>query len=500
MNAGEFQSAASSNNKPHPKAAFLDLLDSKIKVSAITNSHPDTARLRNGDPFPFVIAIIPAYNEQDSILKTLKSLKTQTRPPDEIIVLADNCTDDTIPLVIAAGVTIVESRDNADGKAGALNQLLDQILPILFGSDVILVMDADTALTTDFIQESVNVLFSDSKKKIAGVGGIFLGDDSEGWNLVKQLQSNEYVRYQRRLSRRLGRALVLTGTGTVFKVETLLAVKTARTNGRLPDFGHSESVYDLSALTEDNELTISVKELGYRVVSPKNCTVGTAMMPDTKSLYKQRRRWQRGALENIIAHRVNLHTLPYLLRQLLTYIGVLFLPFYLYTLTIALITQSSINFLQPLWVAVAVVYVLEQSFSVRKGGKKAVLTSLLILPEILLNMFLNLIYVATLYGALFATNESWGRMRHLQQMPLTEQDQSAETVVKPVTLHGTHKIRHTSKARGIELILVLLTLVPVYFGIVIPLVDLQLAWNVIAVYVLTGFAATILRLIPVKTF
>jgi len=80
-------------------------------------------------PFPFVIAIVPAYNEQESILRTLTSLSEQTKRPDEIIVLADNCTDDTIPIALAAGVSVVETDGNADGKAGALNSLLGQILP-----------------------------------------------------------------------------------------------------------------------------------------------------------------------------------------------------------------------------------------------------------------------------------------------------------------------------------------------------------------------------------
>ena len=77
-----------------------------------------------------------------------------------------------------------------------------------------------------------------------------------------------------RLSRRMGRALVLTGTGTVFKIGLMREVQQARRDGRLPDLGQTGAVYDISALTEDNELTLCAKELGYRVVSPKDCTVG----------------------------------------------------------------------------------------------------------------------------------------------------------------------------------------------------------------------------------
>ena len=166
------------------------------------------------------------------------------------------------------------------------------------------------------------------QKPVAGVGGIFLGLH-EKWSLASQLQVNEYVRYQRRLSRRRGRALVLTGTGTMFNIRTLREVVLARKNGKFPNLGNGLSVYDTAALTEDNELTLCAKRLNYRVLSPKECTVETAMMPTFKSLYKQRRRWQRGALENIYSHGIDRHTAPYLLRQMLTYSGVIFVALYL---------------------------------------------------------------------------------------------------------------------------------------------------------------------------
>ncbi|MGJ9372612.1 glycosyltransferase family 2 protein [Nesterenkonia sp. CF4.4] len=170
------------------------------------------------------MAIIPAFNEQDSILKTLNGLRNQTRLTDEIIVLADNCTDDTIAIALEAGVSVVESAGNARGKAGALNDLLGEILPILDAEDSVLVMDADTELSDRFIETTVDTLYGESKKPMAGVGGIFLADD-DGWNVVRQLQANEYLRYQRRLARRRGKALVLTGTGTVFKAGVLLGVQ-----------------------------------------------------------------------------------------------------------------------------------------------------------------------------------------------------------------------------------------------------------------------------------
>lgn len=502
----------------------------RVREFIRSGSYPDSARglqttsamtLRNGAPFPFVIAIIPSFNEEESIERTIGSLLGQTRPPDEIIVLADNCTDTTVALALAAGVSVWETRDNANGKAGALNQLLGEFLDILDADDSVLVMDADTVLSEKFVEATVKMLFTPSKKPIAGVGGIFLADDDE-WSWVRQLQSNEYVRYQRRLSRRGGRALVLTGTGTVFRAGVLRAVRDARRDGILPDLGDGRSVYDLSSLTEDNELTLSVKELGYRVVSPRECTVKTAMMPSWNSLYKQRRRWQRGALENLIAHGMNPHTIPYALRQVLTYVGVFFVPFYLFTLAVALITESGLDFFQPLWVAVAVLYIAEQTFSVRKGGWRAIGVSILVVPELILNSFLNAVYVTSFFGMLYATDETWGRMRNLATPaeaapPGTSEPSPAppsaahprhpkgahtmkRTRIIPASLHGTHYVRHAPGARLLAALISGIILTGMALAIAIPLINLQLAWNLIAIYVLLGAAVTIGRLIPVKPF
>ncbi len=482
----------------------------RIRLYINTGQHPESVAERfmvtkpalpGGEAFPFVIAVIPAYNEHEAILRTIESLRNQTRRADEIIVLTDNCTDDTVSLALAAGVSVVETLGNGDGKAGALNDLLDEIMPILDDEDCLLVMDSDTVLSERFIETTVTTLFGPSRRPIAGVGGIFLADDAP-WSLVRQLQTNEYVRYQRRLSRRKGRALVLTGTGTVFKVEVLRRVQRARRDGRLPDLGHEGGVYDISALTEDNELTLCAKELGYRVVSPKDCTVKTEMMPTWASLSKQRRRWQRGAFENLIAHGLNRHTAPYAMRQILTYLGVLFVPFYLYTLTVALFTQSSLNFFQPLWVSVAVLYIAEQTFSVRKGGSRAVLVSLAVLPEIFLDIFLDVVYVISFFGALFATDEAWGRMRQLDPAKFDRRGRSLDVDARPVgsALHGTHALRRNVSSAAAEVVFCLLALGLLAFAVYLPLVNLHAAWIVIAVYVLIGSLATLGRLVPVRTF
>lgn len=131
----------------------------------------------------------------------------------------------------------------------------------------------------------------------------------------------------------------------------------------------------------------------------------------------------------------------------------LVLPFYLWTLTVALIVQSSLNFFQPLWVLVAVLYVAEQTFSVLKGGWRAVLVSLAVLPEIFLDAFLNTVYVISCYGALFATDEQWGRMRHLEATKFDKYGSSLQPDTRPMrsALHGPHAKRRNRRSRVVQI-------------------------------------------------
>ena len=78
-----------------------------------------------------VVALVPAHNEEREIEAAIRSLREQEASPDLIVVIADNCTDGTAQKAEAAGVFVFETRGNVHKKAGALNQVLDLLLPEL---------------------------------------------------------------------------------------------------------------------------------------------------------------------------------------------------------------------------------------------------------------------------------------------------------------------------------------------------------------------------------
>lgn len=221
-------------------------------------------------------------------------------------------------------------------------------------------------------------------------------------NLVENLQRNEYLRYAHDLRRRAGRAEVITGTAGLFKVAALQEVVASR--------GHAvkdgKFVYDNTAWTEDNELTTAIKSLGYRCASPTECTVRTELMPTVRTLYFQRLRWQRGALDTLRNYGLTKVTAPYFFRQVLIHIGILFFPFFVTVVTLAVLETGDFPWSWP-WFFVSSVVVIERVWTVRKGGRRAVLLAALVVPEILYDMFLHVVYVRALVDSILKSGGHW---------------------------------------------------------------------------------------------
>jgi biofilm PGA synthesis N-glycosyltransferase PgaC len=206
-----------------------------------------------------VVALIPAHNEQDRIGKAISSLDEQTSKPDLTIVCADNCTDRTALAAEAAGAHVFVTEGNEHRKAGALNQVLDLLLPQLRDDDAILIMNADSFLAPNFVAEARRRL----KEGVGGVGGVFIG--LEGGGFIGLLRNTQYERFARELARPKEDALVLTGAATLFSVQTLWNIVLARAAGLLP--GDGSSVYNTRIGDPDGELTLALVHLGYKVIA-----------------------------------------------------------------------------------------------------------------------------------------------------------------------------------------------------------------------------------------
>ncbi|MEV4265074.1 glycosyltransferase family 2 protein [Kribbella sp. NPDC049584] len=343
-----------------------------------------------------IVVLVPAHNEEAALPAALDSLWQQTRRPDRVIVVADNCTDGTVALATGAGAEVFETVGNVDKKAGGLNQALSVLLPVLTPADRVLVMDADGVLAPTFLETALRELADES---VGAVGGIFWGEPGHG--LLGELQRNEYARYARDIARKNGRAMVLTGTATLHRVDVLTRVAAARGH-ELP--GPHGLVYDTTALTEDNEITLAIKSLGYRCVSPEDCWVVTEVMPTWRDLWRQRLRWQRGAIENLRAYGLNRVTLPYAVQQLGMGIGVI--AMWSFVLLTVLTAGNGLR-VQPLWLSVGLIFVVERVVTVRRRGARPMLLAAVMVVEWAYDLFLQGVLLRAVWDSVRRAEARW---------------------------------------------------------------------------------------------
>jgi cellulose synthase/poly-beta-1,6-N-acetylglucosamine synthase-like glycosyltransferase len=66
--------------------------------------------------------LVPAHNEEAGLCSTLESIKLELMPGDRLLVVADNCTDNTASLARSAGAEVIERCHlNNVGKGFALD-------------------------------------------------------------------------------------------------------------------------------------------------------------------------------------------------------------------------------------------------------------------------------------------------------------------------------------------------------------------------------------------
>jgi poly-beta-1,6-N-acetyl-D-glucosamine synthase len=342
--------------------------------------------------------LIPAHNEAATIQAVIAGVRSQEAgAQSRIIVAADNCSDETADLARSAGAEVIITKGNAHKKPGALNQALDIILPRLQANEEILIQDADTILDPRFIRVARLHLSPTS----GAVGAVFYG--GPGGGILGLFQRSEFARYARDISRKGDQIAVLSGTAALFLVGTLKAVQSARREGKLPG---GTGVYDPDAFTEDNELTLALKTLGYRPVSPPECRVVTEVMSTLPKLWKQRVRWQRGALENLRTYGWTQTTRPYILRQVGMGGSVLALAFFLLVtlLSISLTHQFSISI--P-WTVIGVIFVIERVVTVRRAGWLAMVIAATLFVELIYDLFQHAVYVKCVIGAVLNAEQYW---------------------------------------------------------------------------------------------
>jgi len=353
--------------------------------------------MRPGRHRPVVTALIPAWNEEEFIAATIDGLRSQTRPPDLIVVIANNCTDDTAGAARAAGAEVIEMPRNPHRKAGALNYGIETLLASLADKDRIFVMDADTVIVPRWFELANAVMDANPR---AVVSGRYACRNAQG--LIGLLQRNEFARECRMTDRRGDRTHILVGTSTLLPVAMLREVIAARASGTLPP-GY---VYLYGSLTEDFELTLAAKTLGWQTVSPFGCDAATDVMPTWRKLWLQRIRWMQGGVEDLRRYGWTRVTVPFHVRRAWILFGLAAMWLFYATVLATWASAGTVVTSLP-WALLTLVFIADRVGGVRAQGTRSMLLAALLVPEMIYNMFAQVVYVTALYKAFRGGPSIW---------------------------------------------------------------------------------------------
>ena len=255
-----------------------------------------------------ISVLIPAHNEQEIIIETLKSIFSQTLKPTEVIVMCDNCTDNTIPLinefknVTKANVKIFVTENNTGRKAGALNQAFNKLKLQKY----VLIMDADTLIDKNALEFGIDMLIKN--EKLAAVcsraGVLPYNGKSLREKIIWTLQHIEYGQFDSHRIETQGKIKVAHGMATLFRVVALKGVPLYRKKVLNID----SNIYLEDNLVEDYEMTLCLKH-DWEVSSCMNMVAWTDVPVSAKELWIQRLRWLRGGVDTLRLHSWNRVTL-----------------------------------------------------------------------------------------------------------------------------------------------------------------------------------------------
>jgi glycosyltransferase involved in cell wall biosynthesis len=114
-------------------------------VAAVVLPQRDCLTAPRGGAGTRVVVLVPAHNESTNLVPTLADIKAQLRAGDRLLVVADNCSDDTADVASAAGVDVVVRHDPIRrGKGYALDFGIRHLSAD--APDIVIIIDADCRL------------------------------------------------------------------------------------------------------------------------------------------------------------------------------------------------------------------------------------------------------------------------------------------------------------------------------------------------------------------
>ena len=228
-----------------------------------------------------IVILVPARNESSNITPTLGDIKTQLRPGDRLLVVANNCTDDTAEVARKSGAEVLERLDHERiGKGFALDwglRHLESDPP-----EIVIMIDADCRLADGAIDQLTSTCFSTGRP----VQALYLMTAPDGAGINQQIA--EFAWRVKNWVRPLGLSALaspcqLMGTGMAFPWQVI----------RSADLAHPWIVEDL-------KLGLDLTATGHPPLFCPAARVSSQFASSARGADIQRRRWEQGHIVTIL--------------------------------------------------------------------------------------------------------------------------------------------------------------------------------------------------------
>jgi cellulose synthase/poly-beta-1,6-N-acetylglucosamine synthase-like glycosyltransferase len=230
---------------------------------------------------PSVAILIPAHNETLVISQTLQSIMPQLGAKDQVLVVADNCSDNTADIARHLGATVAE-RFNKEhrGKGYALDYGLQQLKAN--PPDVVIIIDADCIISENAIallaqacmqhKRPVQALYEMQSQPSPSIKALVA---AFAWIVKNKVRPLGF--------KAIGLPCQLMGTGMAFLWQDILLVNLAS--------GH---------IVEDMKLGVDLTRHNKPPLFLPEVLVTSVFPPTQAATNTQRARWEHGHLSVIV--------------------------------------------------------------------------------------------------------------------------------------------------------------------------------------------------------
>ncbi len=233
--------------------------------------------------FPTATIIVPCFNEEHTVGKTIKSILTLDYPRNKlsVILVNDGSTDRTMRELNKfknhPQIKILSKKNG--GKHTALNLALEKVESELVGC-----LDADSFVNSDALKRIVP--FFDDSNIMAVIPSIKVFEPRSVLQYIQKIEYSWGI-FLRRMLSSLGALYVAPGPFSIFRTQVFRELG-----------GYREGHH-----TEDLEIAMRMQKHHYKIVNSHGAHVYTTAPKRFPALYKQRVRWTYGFLNNAIDYR-----------------------------------------------------------------------------------------------------------------------------------------------------------------------------------------------------